>query len=86
MHLVGIVENLLRVGLTPVDYEENGIVATREHEAVEQVGQRASGRERHVKTAQRALRRASLQRRVQMNSDGDIYQLKILSRSDSDAS
>ena len=52
VHLVGIVENLLRVGLTPVDHEENGIVATREGKAVEQFGQCASGRERHVKTAQ----------------------------------
>ncbi len=85
-NLVGIPQNLPRLGLAPVDYEQNGIVVTREREAVEQIGQRASGRQRHVKTAQRALRRTPLQRRVQMNTDGDIYQLKILSRSDSAAS
>ena len=86
MDFVAITEDLPRVGLTPVDHKENGIVAMRQPEAVEQVGQGASGRERHVKTAQRARRRASLQRRVQMNTDGDFYQLKMLSRSDSAAS
>ena len=86
VYLVAIAEDLLRVGLTPVDHKENGIVAMRQHEAVEHVGQGASGRKRHVKPAQGARRRASLQRRVQMNTDGDFYQLKILSRSDSAAS
>lgn len=86
MDLVGIVQNLLRIGLTPVDHEQNRIVATRERKAVEQVGQRASGWQCHIKTAEGARRRASLQRRVQMDTDSDIYQLKILSRSDSDAS
>lgn len=83
---VGIAENLLRVRLTPVDHEENRVVATRKRKAVEQVGQCASGRKRDVETAQRAFRRASLERRVQMNADRDVYQLKMLSRSDSAAS
>lgn len=86
MYLVGIPQHLPRLGLAPVDHEQNGIVVTREREPFEQVGQRASGWERHVHTAQRALRRTPLQRRMQMNADGDIYQLKIVSRSDSDAS
>ena len=86
MYLVGIVQNLPRVRLTPVDHEQNGIVKTGEREAADQVGQRAPKRKRHVKTPQRPRRRGPLQRRVQMDGDGDIYQLNILSRSDSDAS
>jgi len=86
VHFVGIAENLPRVRLTPIDHEENRVVAARQRQAVEQVGQCASGRKRDVETAQRAFRRASLQRRVQMNADGDVYQLKMLSRSDSAAS
>lgn len=64
MDFVGIAENLLRVRLTPVDHEENGVVAPRKRKVVEQVGQSASGRKRDVETAQRAFRCASLQRRV----------------------
>lgn len=86
MHLVGILEDVPRVCLTTVDHEQDGIVAPRQREAVEEVGQGASRRQRDIEAAQWALRRASLQRRVQMNTYGDIYQLKRLSRSDSDAS
>ena len=86
MHFIGIVEDLIYDRLTPVDHEENRVVAARQRQAVEQVGQCASGRKRDVETAQRSFRRASLQRRVQMNADGDVYQLKMLSRSDSAAS
>ena len=86
VHLVGIAENLLRVCLTPVDHQENGVVAARKRKAVEQIGQRASGRKRDVEATQPALRRALLQRRVQMNVDRDVYQLKMLSRSTSAAS
>lgn len=83
---IGIAEDLIGVRLTPIDHEKNSVVAARQRKAVEQVGQRASGRKRDVETAQRAFRRASLQRRVQMNADGDVYQLKMLSRSASAAS
>lgn len=51
MYLVGIVEDLLRVGLPSVDHQENGLVSTGQRETVEEVGQRASGRQRHVETA-----------------------------------
>lgn len=86
VYLVGITENLLRVRLTPVDHEEDGVVAAGQREAVEQVCQRASGWKPDVEPAQPAVRRAPLQCRVQMNPDGDVYQLKMLSRSASAAS
>ena len=86
VHLVGIAENLFRVRLTSIDHQENGVVAARQRKTVEQIGQRASGRKRDVEAAQPALRRAPLQRRVQMNTDRDVYQLKMLSRSASAAS
>ncbi len=86
MHLVGIVEDLFRVSLPSVDYQEDGLVSAGQREAVQQVGQRASGRQRHVETPQRARRRPSLQRRVQMNTDSEVYQLNMLSKSASEAS
>ena len=52
-------------------------------EANQQVGQRAPGRERHLEATHRSRRGLPLKRRVEVNGD---YQLKMLSRSDSDAS
>lgn len=86
VHLVGIAEDLLGVGLTSVDHQEDGVVAAWQGKVVEQVGQSASRRQRDVEAAQPALRRAPLQCGVEMNTDRDVYQLKMLSRSASAAS
>lgn len=86
MHLVSLAKRIFPVGLTTVDHEQNGVVEARKGEVIEQIAQHASGWKRDVEAPQRPRRRGPLQRRVEMNGDGDLYQLKILSRSASDAS
>ena len=86
VHLVGIVQALSRVRLTPVDHKEDGILEQGETKQLEQIRERASGWKPRVKTAQRPGRRGPLQRRVEMHGDRDFYQLKTLSRSTSEAS
>ena len=81
MHLVGIPQQLACVRLTAVDHEQDRVVVARKRQLVEQVGQRASGRKCDVKAPQRPCWRGPLQRRVQVDGDGESYQLKILSRS-----
>jgi hypothetical protein len=83
VHLVAVLERLGRMGLTAVDDQQDQVLIWLNLEANQQIGQRASGRERHLKAAQRSRRCLPLKRRVEVNGD---YQLKMLSRSDSDAS
>ena len=83
VNLIAVREHLGRMGLTAVDDQQDRVLIWLNLEANQQIGQRASGRERHLKAAQRSRRCLPLKRRVEVNGD---YQLKMLSRSDSDAS
>ncbi len=83
MDLIALPEHLVRISLPAVNNQQGRVVVELDIEASQEVGQRASRRERHLQTTQCSLRRLPLKRRVEVNGD---YQLKMLSRSDSDAS
>ena len=83
VHLVAVGEPLGCLGLPAIDDQEDRVLMWLHLEANQQVGQRAPGRERHLEATHRSRRGLPLQRRVEVNGD---YQLKMLSRSDSDAS
>ena len=83
MDLIALPQYLARISLSAIDNQQGRIVVELDVEASQEVGQRASDRERHLQTTQCSLRRVPLKRRVEVNGD---YQLKMLSRSDSDAS
>lgn len=83
VYLVAVREHLSRMGLTAIDDQQDRVLIWLNLEVEQQIGQRASGRERHLKATQRSRRGLPLKRRVEVNGD---YQLKMLSRSDSDAS
>jgi hypothetical protein len=73
----------LGIGRMAVDDQEDGLVGAGDGQTVEKVAQGAIGRQRQPEEPLEPLRRPSLQGGVQV--DGD-YQLKMLSRSDSDVS
>ncbi len=83
MNLVAVREPLACIGLPAVNDQQDRVFFEFHLQTCQELGQRASGWERHLQVTQRSLRRLPLKRRVEVNGD---YQLKMLSRSDSDAS
>ena len=81
--LVTIRESLGFIDLPAIDDEQDGLVPARNRYPIQQVREGAPHRQRHVETAQRPARRLALQGGVEVYSH---YQLKMLSRSASDAS
>jgi len=83
MDFIALGQRLAGIGMPAVNDQQHRLWLGIDLKTRKQVAQRASGRQRHLKTSQCPRRRSPLERRVQMNGD---YQLKMLSRSDSDAS
>ena len=84
--LVPVPQHAVRIRLSSVDDEQYRVVKMLKGQPVEEVPQRASGRKREVCPPQRPIWSGPLQGGVQMDDDGDVYQLNMLSRSASDAS